>query len=162
MFKQSYKSSAGVTLLEMMVALLVLSIGLLGVATLQAKGQQFNQVAYLRTQATFLAYDLMERIRINSNRTGIYTRDEDALNADNCPENKDCDGAAANCPSESDLASYDLFQWCTYFSSTLPKGDATNTRIVWDGGNKVYTITINWKNVVPDRPIETRKWTLQL
>lgn len=65
MFKKKQKY-AGFSMLEMLVALLVLSIGLLGVATLQIRGQQFNQVGYLRTQATFLAYDIMERIRINS------------------------------------------------------------------------------------------------
>ncbi len=158
MFNQSYKLSAGVTLLEMMVALLVLSIGLLGVATLQVRGQQFNQVAYFRTQATFLAYDLMERIRVNSDRSGIYVRDK--LNASNCHtkvEKVDCDGAT--CSSTGDLAKYDLFQWCTYFGITLPGGSTT---ITWDAVAIAYTIELEWKNVVPDRPIETRTWILQL
>ena len=60
------KPSSGFTLLEVLIALLIISIGLLGVATLQIRGQQFNQVSYFRTQATFLAYDLMDRIRVNS------------------------------------------------------------------------------------------------
>ena len=59
------KLSTGFTLLEILIAMLIISIGLLGVATLQIRGQQFNQVSYFRTQATFLAYDLMDRIRIN-------------------------------------------------------------------------------------------------
>jgi len=46
MFKKIHKISAGFSILEMLVALLVLSIGLLGVATLQIRGQQFNQVGY--------------------------------------------------------------------------------------------------------------------
>jgi type IV pilus assembly protein PilV len=82
------QKSTGFSMLEMLVALLVLSIGLLGVATLQVRGQQFNQVGYLRTQATFLAYDIMDRMRINIDNdntddgpptgdpnTGIYADD---------------------------------------------------------------------------------------
>lgn len=56
MFKPIYRlSAAGFSMLEMLVALLILSVGLLGVATLQVRGQQFNQVGYLRTQATFFS-----------------------------------------------------------------------------------------------------------
>ncbi len=44
------KSCKGYNLLEMLVALLVISIGLLGVATLQTRGQQFNYFAYMRIE----------------------------------------------------------------------------------------------------------------
>ena len=49
------KSARGFTLLETMIALVIFSIGLLGLAGLQATSIKFNQSAYLRTQATFLA-----------------------------------------------------------------------------------------------------------
>lgn len=60
---------AGFTLLEALVALLVLSIGLLGLAALQARGIAYSHDAYVRSQATFLAYDIMERMR--ARRMGI-------------------------------------------------------------------------------------------
>jgi len=61
--------SCGFTIMEVLVAMLILTIGLMGVAGLQIRAQQFNYTAYFRSQATFLANDLMERIRINTDTT---------------------------------------------------------------------------------------------
>jgi type IV pilus assembly protein PilV len=55
----------GFSLLEVLIALVVLSIGLLGIAALQANSLKANQSAYQRTQAIFLAYDMMDRMRAN-------------------------------------------------------------------------------------------------
>ena len=59
------KHLSGFTLLEVMIALLVLSIGLLGIAALQANSLKVNHGAYQRSQAIFLAYDMMDRLRAN-------------------------------------------------------------------------------------------------
>lgn len=56
---------AGFTLLEVLIALLVLSIGLLGLAALQTTGLRSNQMASMRTTATHLAYDVTDRMRAN-------------------------------------------------------------------------------------------------
>ena len=63
-FKKT-KHLSGFTLLEVMIALLVLSIGLLGIAALQANSLKVNHGAYQRSQAIFLAYDMMDRLRAN-------------------------------------------------------------------------------------------------
>ena len=55
----------GLSLIEMLIALLVLSFGLLGVAGLQAVSLKNNQSAYLRTQASFWAYEVIDRMRAN-------------------------------------------------------------------------------------------------
>ena len=144
-------------MLEMLVALLVLSIGLLGVATLQVRGQQFNQVGYLRTQATFLAYDIMDRMRINVDNdndddddpdpnNGIYADDggynfpttnttyppTSSLFQSQGPNgtgdaNDSCDLDTANCGVEA-LRDYDLDNWFNLVRETLPEGQAV---IVW-------------------------------
>lgn len=57
------KAQRGVSLLEVLITVLVLSVGLLGLAALQATGTKFNHGAYLRTQATALAYEMSDRIR---------------------------------------------------------------------------------------------------
>ena len=57
--------ASGFTLLEMLVALLVLSFGLLGMAGLQATALRNNNNAYQRTQATVIALDIFERMRAN-------------------------------------------------------------------------------------------------
>jgi type IV pilus assembly protein PilV len=56
---------SGFTLLEVLIALLVLSIGLLGLAALQTSGLRSNQMASMRTLATQLAYDMTDRMRAN-------------------------------------------------------------------------------------------------
>ena len=56
----------GFTLLEVLIALLVFSLGLLGMAGLLAVSVQTNHSAYLRTQATFLAQGMADRMRANN------------------------------------------------------------------------------------------------
>ncbi|WP_415889496.1 type IV pilus modification protein PilV [Neptuniibacter sp. SY11_33] len=53
----------GASLLEVLVAIVVISIGLLSVVALQTMALKSNQGSYFRSQATFLAYDLADRIR---------------------------------------------------------------------------------------------------
>lgn len=60
-----FRSSAGFSLVEVLVALVILSIGLLGLAGLQTRGVRDNHGAYLRTQATLSAKDLVDRMRAN-------------------------------------------------------------------------------------------------
>ncbi|MGG2395982.1 type IV pilus modification protein PilV [Pseudomonas sp. SH1-B] len=63
----------GATLIEVLIAVVVLSIGLLGLAGLQVTSVQSNHSAYQRSQATLLAYDLADRMR--ANRTQALTND---------------------------------------------------------------------------------------
>ena len=69
----SMTKSRGFTLLEILIAVGVLSIGLLGIAGLQALGQRSNHSAYLRSQATALAYDMIDRMR--ANKAGVQASD---------------------------------------------------------------------------------------
>lgn len=57
------RSQRGVSMIEVLVTLLVLSVGLLGIAALQVRTLQFNQDAYYRSQANVLLYDMAERSR---------------------------------------------------------------------------------------------------
>ncbi|HID48830.1 MAG TPA: type IV pilus modification protein PilV, partial [Chromatiales bacterium] len=71
------KPARGFTLLEVMIALVIFSIGLLGLAGLQARGLQSNTTAQYRTTAMILAYDMADRIRANS--TGVAAGNYDDL-----------------------------------------------------------------------------------
>jgi type IV pilus assembly protein PilV len=66
--------SRGFTLIEALVALIVLSIGLLGVAGMQIAGLRANLSAASRTQASYLADDILDRMRANytAARQGNY------------------------------------------------------------------------------------------
>jgi len=60
---QPFKEQAGSTLIEVIVALLVITIGLLGLLAMQVYTLKANQSAYLRSQATILAYELADAMR---------------------------------------------------------------------------------------------------
>ena len=64
--------AAGFSLIEVMVAVLVLGIGLLGFALLQTMSVRFTQSANQRTQATNLAYDMLDQMRANRIAAGQY------------------------------------------------------------------------------------------
>lgn len=57
---------AGMTLIEVLIAMLILAIGLLGAAGTQLKALKFTDSALKSTQASFIAYGLLDRIRANS------------------------------------------------------------------------------------------------
>ena len=156
----NYRKNKGFNMLEMLTALLILSIGLLGVAILQARGQQFNYVAYIRTQSVFLAYDIMDRMRLNQTvaKNGGYEVD-----CANVSENmKNCN--VGTC-SPSELATFDTVQWCGLISTTLPEGQATiaRSRDV-DGDNKNdYIITLQWREErTEDAEFKQQEWVLVL
>ena len=65
MNRQGTKNQLGFSLLEVLIALLILSIGLLGLAALQTTGLRSNQMATMRTLATQIAYDMSDRMRAN-------------------------------------------------------------------------------------------------
>jgi type IV pilus assembly protein PilV len=71
---KQHRADKGFTLLEAMVALVVLSIGLLGVAGMQMVGLRANLSAASRTQASYLADDIIDRMRANNTtaRGGLY------------------------------------------------------------------------------------------
>jgi len=61
------------SLLEVLIAILVLGFGLLGFAMLQTMNVRFVQSSNYRTEATNLAYDLLDQMRSNRYQSGWYT-----------------------------------------------------------------------------------------
>jgi type IV pilus assembly protein PilV len=136
----------GFTLLEVLVALVVLSIGLLGIGKLVIFSARGNDSAYMRTQATALAYTILDSMRANRDTaiahgydvaTGSYS-----LTA-NC--------VTGSC-STSQLVQYDISQWKTNLGFYLPSGDGsivTNTVTGADGNPRTTAvITVTWNDGV--------------
>lgn len=65
MVRMQGRRQSGMTLVEVMVALLILSVGVLGVAAVQLNALKFTDSALRNTQASFIAHDMIERIRAN-------------------------------------------------------------------------------------------------
>lgn len=68
-------SQRGVTLLEVLITVLVLSTALMALAALQTRSLQYNSSAYLRSQANIIAYDVFDRMRIATGSTGGVMQD---------------------------------------------------------------------------------------
>ncbi|HOX72176.1 MAG: type IV pilus modification protein PilV [Dokdonella sp.] len=100
----------GFTLLEVLIALLILSFGLLGLAALQAYSVKANQSANLRSQATDLANMLMDNIRSNRINLGSYYADS--------YEEVTC----GSTPTTSSPAAHDLDVWRIMVNCQLPQG----------------------------------------
>ena len=138
---EPYKSQTGFSLVEVLVALFVLSIGLLGLAALQTTSLQYNTGSYFRTQATFLAYDIIDRMRANS--TAIADSDGNGYDqpaSSNVASGTNCDTTSCN---SAQLALYDVKRWYDRAVATLPNAAATPPTIQIDSSRNA-TITIRW------------------
>lgn len=147
--------SRGFTLIEVMVALVVLAVGLLGMASLMVRSQQSNEGAYSRSQASILAYDIVERMRANKvlanpleTRKVSYAAQNDAYALSALPT---CaTPAGGQQAAGSAQAAQDLAQWCQMVRASLPNVDSANTSIVRTAGSNLYTITIQWQDATAD------------
>jgi type IV pilus assembly protein PilV len=121
------------TLIEVLVTMVVMSVGLLGVAALQVTSLKSNQESYVRSQVAMLAADILDRMR--SNQTGFaaghYDMADDITGFDQA-------GTAGT------AAAADIAAWQATVNRLLPGSDAdTAGRIVRTG--RIVTITIRWR-----------------
>ncbi len=137
-------------MVEVLVTALILSLGLLGLAGLQVKSMQFNHSAYLRSQASLLAYDITDRMRANA----VGTANGNYNVASTTPP-----GPVAGCTTTTgctpaQMAQNDLDEWKKAVAAALPGGkavsclddspdDGTPTAPACNGGTH-YAIKIWW------------------
>jgi len=118
------RRGTGFSLLEVLVALLVTSVGLLGLAALQLVSLKQNHGAYLRSQATFLAHDMVERMRSNRQQaiSGAYD-------------------VGFGGSGGSGLAAADLAQWQALVDALLPSGDGA---VSVDAARGLAIVSVRW------------------
>jgi type IV pilus assembly protein PilV len=104
----------GITLIEVLIALLIFSIGLMGVAALLVISARSVHVAYLRTQVTFLAQSMADRMGANAIGVwkGYYNGSYPGAGAQSC---------AGGC-SPQQLAEHDKALWSSQLATFLPSG----------------------------------------
>lgn len=137
---------AGFSLLEVLIALVILSVGLLGIAGMISTTMKTNDSAYMRTQATALAYNVIDRIRANQNaaQNGDY---DIAIGTPAPGSSTVCNGNSANCTGVN-LAAFDLAQWKTALTSPsngLPSGDGSITTSTV-GGVFMVRVAVQWND----------------
>lgn len=117
-------SQKGVTMIEVLVAIIVLSIGLLGLAGLQSAGLTYNQSASFRSTATMMTYSILDSMR--ANRTGAMNGSYNIA-------------IGASIPSGSTIPEQDLNNWLNELALRLPAGTGAV-----DVVSNVVTVTIQW------------------
>ena len=148
------RSAGGFTLLEVLIALVVLSIGLLGIAALQGVGLRTSHGAYLTSQASLLAYDIADRLRANP---GMIPLGGAIATADG-----DCDLDV----SGLDLSDADRIEWSCSVQTLLPVGSGSVLREASAAiaGESTVTISLGWQDLQTEVDTDGNdiRWQYQL
>ncbi|VAX07176.1 hypothetical protein MNBD_GAMMA26-1448 [hydrothermal vent metagenome] len=162
-------TNAGFTLIEVLVTLVILGVGLLGMAGMQMTGLQSNQGAYLRSQANFIATDVADRLRANSSELDEYDGFTVDIEAVVLPTSQDCETAMVSCNLD-EVADYDMFRWNAMVSDLLPPvidvdGDnelVINITAAADGKSSEANILIRWTSMgeTVELPMVIHIWTI--
>jgi len=126
------KYSKGVSLIEVLVAVIILAFGLLGLAGLQSVSLRNNNSAMMRTQATYLAQDIIDRMRVNKTAA-----------IDDMSYEQPMATATPTVAVNSTLDVIDRNAWLTSIENTLPSGDG---EIDCVDATDVCEITIQWND----------------
>jgi type IV pilus assembly protein PilV len=154
-----HRRQRGVSIVEALVALVVLSTGMLGIAVMYLESVRANRTALSRTLAVHLVNDMADRIR--ANRMG---RDKYAASFGTTPPAAKTDCGQNDCTA-ADLAAYDLRTWYDAVVKALPQGADGKTvpqvEVKYNAGATSndparYTVTARWKDVGADDFLVTR------
>jgi type IV pilus assembly protein PilV len=144
------RRARGFTLIEVMVSLVILSIGLLGVAKLVMFSSRSNDSAYLRSQATALAYEILDDMRANRS-TALLQGYDNVLAAGATPTNPGftCAGTGNLCSTPANLALYDVYAWQLRLQSAMPGAAGSVTTVIPAGSTATTaTIVVSWNDAV--------------
>ncbi len=138
------RRARGVTLIEVLVALVIVAVGLLGLAGLQVRGLSIQKDAHGRALATQLALDLADRMRANrvpATLTPPADYEFTAAYGGTLPTaGTDC---AAGVCNEAQQAQFDRALWVARVNQALPGGWAHVAPIAGTG-NRAWNVTLLW------------------
>lgn len=123
----------GFSLIEAMVSLVVVSVGMIGIASLYGQGLRASSTALTRTLAVNLAADMGDRIRMNREGGAAYG---------GAAANNNCSAAGGATCTPPQMAANDLFEWNARIAQSLPNGVGA---VAYVGTTPpTYTITLTW------------------
>lgn len=128
-------------MIELLAALFVLSIGMLGIAGLFIATLQDTRAAIYRSKATTLAWDMAERIRANRDADTLYNVSADDTGSDGGCAVSSTNASASHC-AVSTFARHDIFEWKSSLSRNLPDGNGTVVRA--SATPPTFTIIVSW------------------
>lgn len=137
----------GFSLVEVLIALIIMSVGMLGIASLYVQSMQAGRTSLFRHHAVTLAGDVADRIRANRTAGAVY---ENPVGANN-----NCIAGGTDC-SAPQMAMHDILTWKQQAQASLPNGDVV---VIFNGGPTppTYTIQVTW-----DEPGLPQNYTIQI
>lgn len=123
------QKQTGFSLLEVLITLVIMSFGLLGIAGVIVNSLKNNQSAYSRSQASWLANDIIERMRANR-----VTAEAELL-----PYNL----AMGSSPSGTGVVLEDLTEWRASLAAAMPSGTGS---VALDAATKKVTVVVQWND----------------
>jgi type IV pilus assembly protein PilV len=128
------RCQSGFSLVEVLITLVIMSVGMLGIAGLYVQSMQAGRTSMFRHHAVTLAGDVADRIRANPRARVAYT-DIDG-------DNNNCVLGGIDC-SSAEMAANDIFLWKAQAADSLPRGDVT-IFLDDDAVPPSYSITVSW------------------
>lgn len=140
-------SQHGFSLVEVLIALIIMSVGMLGIAGLYVQSMQAGRTSLFSHHAVTLAGDVADRIRANPTAGLAYAAPVGA--------NNNCVGGGTDC-NVAEMAANDIDIWQTEADNVLPNGQVT---VVYDDtvAPPTYEITVSWSE-----PGEVRDYTITI
>ncbi|MCW5588717.1 MAG: type IV pilus modification protein PilV [Legionellales bacterium] len=131
----------GFSMIEILVSVMVISIGLLGMAMLQTNSVRYSQDAYLSSIASSHAYEMLDRMRANP----------EAVDNGNYDFSGGIPTVAPGCTTcnPADNAARDAFTWNQTLATMLPSGAG---EISFNAATGRYTVTVKWDRRPTDAP----------
>lgn len=153
---QAPAHQSGIGLLEVLIAVILLSIGFLATARMQVEGMRYSQGAYNLSQAKFMVLDMTERMRVN--REALKGDAYKAKSTQAGTSDPGCITSGTAC-SPADIALADLHAWSqnlyatagsTNFIPLLPSSTSipANGSITYDATAGAYSVVVQWSETL--------------
>jgi type IV pilus assembly protein PilV len=139
-YMKNRRASQGFTLIEVLVAVVVVSLGMLGIAATLFASARSATSGYTRQIAVQYAYDIIDRMRANqveaAQAGGPYT----ATISTTAPSSSPSENCLDTTCTAAEMAAYDVWDWETQLWKNLPQGSGSVT--IAAGSNDTYTVTV--------------------
>lgn len=137
----------GMSLLEVLVSIIIIAIGMLGIASMLLVSNQANNSSYMKQQAIQNVYNIFDKILANTQAAVSGNYNINNIGSTGAPTAVTTPAVMCNAAActPAQLATYDTWAWLTRDVSRLPNGCGSITTAPSPvAGNTIVTITVQW------------------